>query len=117
MPIGLLHRAAPAVDRIEGAAGRVGALLASLRVGLFIDLFGFQIQELVIADILQDKGFFAVTDDDPLAPADLQLGHAAPPVGTSAWHIIPSRHPCLPNRELTPRGAFGFASEWRHPQR
>ena len=75
MPIGLLHGAAPGIDRADRAAGRVGALLASLGILLLVDFSCFQIEELRVADILQHQRFRTIANDDQLAFADLQLGH------------------------------------------
>ena len=76
VPVGLLHRAAPVADRAEGAARRVGAQLVGLRVGMLEDFPGLEIEEFLVADILQHQRLLAVADDDPIALADFQLGHA-----------------------------------------
>src|SRR5205085_2344539 len=75
VPIGLLHCATRLAHRIDRPTGRVRSLLAGLRIGLLIDLFGLEVQNLVVADVLQHKRLGAVTHDNPVTLIDFQLGH------------------------------------------
>src|SRR5262249_41652083 len=78
MPVGLLHRAAFGPDRAKGAARRIGSQLVRLRVGMLVDLLGFEVEEFFVAGVLQHQCFLAVADDDPVALPDFELLHAIP---------------------------------------
>src|SRR5262245_24848904 len=86
VPIGLLHRAASRSDRAEGAAGSIGAELVGLRIGMLEHVPGLEIEEFLVAGILQHQRLLAVADDDPIALVDFQLGHWK---NSSTWRMLP----------------------------
>jgi hypothetical protein len=79
VPVGLLHGGAGFAHGRNGAARRVGALLAGRRILLLIDLPGLQVGKLLVADVFQHQRLCAVTDHDPFTGMKLQLGHTCPP--------------------------------------
>src|SRR4051794_20402095 len=75
VPVGLLEGAS---DRAEGPAGLIGAEIGRLRIGMFLDLPGLEVEEFFVPGILQDQRLFPVADDHPIALPDFQLLHSVP---------------------------------------
>jgi hypothetical protein len=73
--IGLLDRAASVSGRAKAAPRRTGAELARRCIGVLEDFAGLEVEEFFVAGILQHQCLFPVANDDPVALADLQLGH------------------------------------------
>src|SRR5262249_3488208 len=73
--IGLLHSTAPVSDRAEAAPRRAGPELARLRIGMLEDLARLQVQEFLVAGVLQHQRLLAVAHHDPVTVPDLQLAH------------------------------------------
>src|SRR5262249_50545543 len=95
VPVGLLHGAARAADRVEGAAGCVGTELVRLLVRLLVDFAGLQVRRRRVADILKNQRLGAITDDDPVAAVNLYVGHGPLTIPRStAQNAVARFDPC-----------------------